>query len=374
MDILQKFKVLRKIDLLESFDDSSLRLLAKNNRAIALKSGEVLFHEDSLEKEMYIIVSGQMVVTKNVKQIAILDSGNYFGEMALIEAKPRSATARALQETVLLEIREKDFKEFLLPQREALTNMLRTLSSRVRNDLEHMVSDLVKMKMFAHDMKSIVVSLSHLNQCADDLAGIEDQVKSQPDALSTLVMTKDNIRAAAQGMKDLEVLINASLSHIKKIRIDYKKSPTCIASLIEDTREKLVAHRELTGKNIKVTVEENLPQAPINAIDIQRVLQNLTINAGHASKQGGDIEITAVQAGDQVQISVVDEGEGISDEVKPYLFLASVTTKEEGNGLGLLSCKNIVEDYHQGRLWFESELGKGTAFHFTLPLDSRIII
>ena len=66
-------------------------------------------------------------------------------------------------------------------------------------------------------------------------------------------------------------------------------------------------------------------------------------------------------------VSVTDKGCGIPEEVQGYLFKDSLTTKSDGNGLGLLSCKGIIEENHQGKLWFETEVGKGTTFHFTLP-------
>jgi len=48
----------------------------------------------------------------------------------------------------------------------------------------------------------------------------------------------------------------------------------------------------------------------------------------------------------------------------------SLTTKEDGNGLGLLSCKHIIENLHQGRFWYDTETGKGTSFRFSLPLKA----
>jgi len=68
-----------------------------------------------------------------------------------------------------------------------------------------------------------------------------------------------------------------------------------------------------------------------------------------------------------LKVSVIDKGAGIPEDVQGYLFKDTLTTKKDGNGLGLLSCKSIIEENHQGKLWFETESGKGTTFHFTLP-------
>jgi len=66
-------------------------------------------------------------------------------------------------------------------------------------------------------------------------------------------------------------------------------------------------------------------------------------------------------------VGITDKGCGIPEDVQGYLFKDTLTTKKDGNGLGLLSCKDIIETNHQGKLWFETESGKGTTFHFTLP-------
>ena len=63
---------------------------------------------------------------------------------------------------------------------------------------------------------------------------------------------------------------------------------------------------------------------------------------------------------------MTDYGCGIPEEVQGYLFKDSLTTKSDGNNLGLLSCKGIIKENHQGKLWFETELGKGTTFDFTI--------
>jgi signal transduction histidine kinase len=70
-----------------------------------------------------------------------------------------------------------------------------------------------------------------------------------------------------------------------------------------------------------------------------------------------------------IHVEVKDHGGGIPDEIRPLLFKETLTTKKDGNGLGLLSCKSVIEESHQGRLWYESEVGRGTVFHFTIPLN-----
>jgi len=106
---------------------------------------------------------------------------------------------------------------------------------------------------------------------------------------------------------------------------------------------------------------------------IKTVLRNLVSNAIKFTNNGGTISITAKQIDSNITISVSDNGIGISPEDITKLFDISKvlstkgTAEETGTGLGLLLCKEFVEK-HQGKIWVESEVGKGSDFKFTLPI------
>ena len=70
------------------------------------------------------------------------------------------------------------------------------------------------------------------------------------------------------------------------------------------------------------------------------------------------------------EIRVQDRGSGIPEDIKPLILKENYTSKEDGNGFGLMSCREIIEDHHQGKIGFESEVGKGSTFYFTLPYES----
>lgn len=109
---------------------------------------------------------------------------------------------------------------------------------------------------------------------------------------------------------------------------------------------------------------------------IKTVLRNLISNAIKFTNNGGIINISAMQTHSDIIISVLDNGIGISPESMGKLFDISrvITTKgtakESGTGLGLLLCKEFVEK-HGGKIWVESEIGKGSEFKFTLPYNSE---
>ena len=109
--------------------------------------------------------------------------------------------------------------------------------------------------------------------------------------------------------------------------------------------------------------------------DAQRILQvlsNLLGNAARFTPPGAEIKVRAQRADDQVVFSVADSGPGIPAEHLPHIFdrfWQARRTGRHGIGLGLAIVKGIVEA-HGGRVWAESELGVGSTFFFTLPIET----
>ena len=105
------------------------------------------------------------------------------------------------------------------------------------------------------------------------------------------------------------------------------------------------------------------------------MLRNLLENAITHTAKGGRVRITARQQGDWVEISVGDNGEGIPADDLPHIFERfyrvdkSRTRRTGGSGLGLTIAKHLIEA-HGGKIWVQSELGKGSCFSFTLPVST----
>ncbi len=139
--------------------------------------------------------------------------------------------------------------------------------------------------------------------------------------------------------------------------------------------------QRLSGKSAhhKMTVDmpAGLAQVPADQTRIERILDNLIDNAVKYSPNGGEIAVSARQRANEVVVSVSDQGIGIAAEDSRKLFqpfgrlnAAVPGTALKGLGLGLVVCKRLVEA-HGGRIWVESEPGKGSTFSFALPLEGR---
>jgi signal transduction histidine kinase len=146
--------------------------------------------------------------------------------------------------------------------------------------------------------------------------------------------------------------------------------PLAIDNARTFVRERAAKH----GIGLDVTVDERLGDFVGDERKIKQILLNLLSNAVKFTPEGGRIGINARQADGSVEISVSDTGIGIAPEDQPKIFEefrqvgGDYAHKKEGTGLGLTLAKKFVE-LHGGRIWLESEVGKGSTFTFTLPIN-----
>jgi len=126
-------------------------------------------------------------------------------------------------------------------------------------------------------------------------------------------------------------------------------------------------------QSLEVDVEEGLPLVHADKAKVGQVLLNLLGNSSKFTPDGGKLKVEAVRENNWCRVSMIDNGVGVKKEdqeriFEPFCQLNSSLTREEGGtGLGLTITKQIVEE-HGGRIWVESEYGKGSRFNFTLPL------
>jgi PAS domain S-box-containing protein len=138
-------------------------------------------------------------------------------------------------------------------------------------------------------------------------------------------------------------------------------------------------HGQIKAKQLKIKpdIAPSLPSLRANPIRLRQVLDNVVGNAIKYSPLGGEVFISIHSEGDQVILQVTDQGPGIPPADQPHIFdkfyrATNITPDVEGSGLGLAIVKNIVES-HQGRIWVESTLGKGSSFFIVIPVVSEPI-
>ena len=147
-----------------------------------------------------------------------------------------------------------------------------------------------------------------------------------------------------------------------------------VTSSVLSTMSGLIKDKPIQMKRI---VEPNLPTVRADAIRVRQVMINLLSNASKFTDEGDILVEVGLKPGptgrNEIRVSVTDSGPGIAKQDQTKLFQAfsqvddSPTRKTGGTGLGLSICQHII-NMHGGRIWVESDLGKGSTFHFTLPL------
>jgi nitrogen fixation/metabolism regulation signal transduction histidine kinase len=117
---------------------------------------------------------------------------------------------------------------------------------------------------------------------------------------------------------------------------------------------------------LTVDLDESLGMIRADAEQLARAVQNLLLNAIDAMPSGGTLAVCTRRVNAAVHIEVSDTGEGLTDEERQRLFTPYYTTKQHGTGLGLAIVQSVVAD-HSGKVWVDSERGRGATFHIEIP-------
>jgi len=163
------------------------------------------------------------------------------------------------------------------------------------------------------------------------------------------------------------------LSKVEAGKIELKLQDLNLAAVIADVVKTVEPMLDDSKHKLEVSVEEGLPQVRADKSRLKQIFLNLLSNAVKFTPPGGKLAIEASSAGDRCQVSVVDNGVGIKKEDRERIFEVFTRAetlpdeKEEGSGLGLALTRQLVEIIG-GKIWVESEYGKGSRFTFTLPL------
>ena len=167
------------------------------------------------------------------------------------------------------------------------------------------------------------------------------------------------------------------IDHLSKIAADFSQFANIGNRKIElvDLHQVIGILVDLYSSNPKVHISWRKVAGSIvmkaDKTQMNRVFTNLLTNAVDAcqSKDNCHIEIREHQKGNEITISISDNGEGIPEEMHNKIFTPNFTTKTSGTGLGLAMSKSIIEQAN-GSIWFETEEGKGTTFFVRLPVIS----
>jgi len=171
----------------------------------------------------------------------------------------------------------------------------------------------------------------------------------------------------------LEIRLDELLEIVKtgSGKLKVQLVPVDVKSLLQGVGWQIAPLVQSKGQKLSIDLPDSLPLIQADGQRLEQVVLNLMTNATKFTQEGGDIFLRARALDSELLVEVQDNGMGISREAqeklfKPYSRLNADMKSHPGLGLGLALAKQVVE-LHGGRIWVESELGKGSTFAFSLP-------
>jgi signal transduction histidine kinase len=334
---------------------------------------EEIFKEGDTGDGVYVVKSGLVqisgLVGKDVRHVfSRVKPGDVFGEMAVLENKPRSASAAAALDSIVYFIPREAMLRLVETSPQLSLGLLREISHRLREFNRQYIQEVLQTERLAlvgrfarsivHDLKNPLNIIS----LTAEMAGLE---KSTPElrrlARSRIAKQVDRISDLVNEI--LEFTQGSSQGAFVPAPTDYDQFVT---QLVDEIRP------EIDLKSASIELENQPPSVTLllNPKRLRRVFYNLFHNATDAMPNGGKILLRFKIDGDELITEIEDTGVGIAPEIAGQLFDAFATYgKSHGTGLGLSICKKIIADHH-GRISARNEPGHGAIFAFVLPIHS----
>ena len=217
------------------------------------------------------------------------------------------------------------------------------------------------LHLVSHDLRSPLAIIS----------GYTSLISEKIDALGGHEILSSSMSAIQRGVKRMTVMIE-DLTEIARLdggQLQLRLEPVEIASFLQEFLQRPTSTLEVSRVQLDSVTESFIAFADVDRLD--RIITNILSNALKYSQANTPIVIRLFTRSGEVVVSITDHGRGIPAEDIPHLFKrfyrANSTRHAEGIGLGLYITKVLVET-HGGRIWVESEVGKGSTFFFSLPM------
>ena len=339
-------------------------------RTIRVPAREIIFKEGEPGDAMYVVDEGSVEIVlgsldAEARVLSHVGPGGVLGEMAILDDKPRSATARAEFDSVLRLVPRDEALRLFAQSPHLVLALMRDFTQRMRDSNARHVEELLqagRLALVGRFAQSIVHDLKNpLNiiGIAADLAQSEHTSQEHRNEATDLIRKQ---------VTRLATMINEVLDYTRQTTGSVVLTPVGFHDFVRGLLDEV---RPVAGDRAVNIVCENLPPEANLIVDQRRLVQafyNLVNNAADFMPEGGTVTLRFAITEREMHIEVEDSGPGIAPEIAERLFQPFATFgKKTGTGLGLSICKRIIED-HKGRIQARSEPGRGAIFSITLPL------
>jgi signal transduction histidine kinase len=359
--------------------------LIMNSQVRSYAPGAILCHENALEDRFYMILDGEVEVTKDINNnesrlLKTLSAGDFFGEMALIHNAPRAATVTAKSTLTTLELDKAAFDRVLHKSSSIAMAMVSEISNRLRQNDQLAVDDL---RMRASELAEAYQKLAEqelarrqfLTDIAHELRTPLMVANGYLQMLQKGIMHGDQLKAGidtvARNVQHIVTLVNdiLFLQELELVLPDFQAVD--MNEVAYTVIGKYAASAKEHGVSLRLTPSPNLPPVSGDPKSLERALMALVDNAIKFSPRGGDVNINLSRNGEKILVAVEDHGIGIPKEKLPHIFDRFYHLDKSGDdlfsgiGLGIAITRQVIEQHH-GSLDVVSTSGKGSTFTLTL--------
>ena len=277
----------------------------------------------------------------------------------LVEAWRRCQATNELQsESVEIPSNRQFLQLVVVPDTHAGGSLLLVQDlTRVRR-LETVRRDFISN--ISHELRTPLASLKALTETLQN--GALADAEAGPRFLGRMVTEVDALTQMAQELLDL--------SRIESGQVALELEPVLPKRLLTAAMERMRLQAERAGLSLGIECPEDLPTVRADRGRLEQVLVNLIHNAIKFTRPGGTVTLLAEPVQEAVRFAVRDTGSGIPADDLPRIFerfyRVDKSRTGSGTGLGLSIARHIVEA-HGGRIWADSEEGRGSTFYFTVP-------
>jgi signal transduction histidine kinase len=361
---------LDSVNLFRDLKRDEQKALASITQARQFAAGCEIFRQGDPGDGVYFVKSGQVEISGTVganagRVFSQFGPGEIFGEMAVVERRPRSATATALKDTELYFIPRDEMLKLIRRSPDLTFNLLKQVSNRLREFDRLHLREVIQAERLAvvgnfaraivHDLKNPLAIIA-LSAEMFEMPGVRQELIAQAQ-----FRIRKQVERINDMVSDILIFTRGASVNVKIKPADYH---AFISGLLADLR----AEAELKNVRIGLQGEPPAARAQFDPKLLGRVFYNLVNNATDAMPNGGKIFLRFHCNDKEIVTEIEDTGPGIAPEIAGKLFQDFATFgKEHGTGLGLSICKKIIED-HKGRIWACNKADRGAIFCFTLPL------
>ncbi len=357
-------------DLFCELDPKELQALHNMAQDRTFPAGTRIFSEDDPGDGVFVIREGLVEIAHLIGDRALcvyskFGPGEIFGEMAVVEDQPRSATATAV----------KDIQAYFIPREPMITllrrspslsfKLLQEVSRRLRDFNHQHLREIIEAERLA-TLGNFARSIVHDLKNPLTIIGMATEIMATPNA--SLEQRRESYARLRYQIVSINELVMDILDFTQSAPAPISLPPLDYREFIQNVVKELDAVTQL--KAVAVQLENEPPDIKLrfDPHRLRRVLFNLVGNAVDMMPGGGQIVFRFQNNGSEIITEVQDTGPGIAPKIADKLFQAFVTFgKEHGTGLGLSICKKVIEE-HGGRISARNAPDRGAIFYFALPI------